>query len=126
MAGGGIGMKKALLYTAILSCAATALALWGSGLMQVPSTVKLENARVRVLEMVHQPGVPRERHVRATDQVIVFLDDCTYQRVDPVTGEKTVRRRKSGEVIWHNKGEEAPVLVNQGTRAYRTMVIELK
>jgi hypothetical protein len=29
-------------------------------------------------------------------------------------------------VIWHDKGEDAPVLVNLGTKPYRTLVIELK
>ena len=69
--------------------------------------------------------MPRERHTRQTDQVSVFLDDCEYQRIDSATGEKTVRRRKSGEVIWHDKGEDAPVLTNQGGKAYRTLLIEM-
>jgi hypothetical protein len=76
--------------------------------------------------VVYEPGVPRERYIRPTDQVIVFLDDCKYQRIDSKTGEKTVRERKSGDVIWHDKGEDAPVLINLGTKAYRTLVIELK
>ena len=70
--------------------------------------------------------MPRERYIRPTDQVIVFLDDCKYQRIDSKTGEKTVRERKSGDVIWHDKGEDAPVLTNLGTKPYRTLVIELK
>jgi hypothetical protein len=89
-------------------------------------TVKVENARVRVKEMVYEPGVPRERHIRPTDQVIVFLDDCRYQRTDSKTGEKTVRQRKAGDVITHDRGEDAPVLVNLGTKPYRTLVIEIK
>jgi hypothetical protein len=64
--------------------------------------------------------------VRAHDQVIVFLDDCRYERTDPQTGEKTIRERKSGDVIWHAKGEDAPRLVNAGNKAYRTVVVELK
>ena len=49
-----------------------------------------------------------------------------YERTDPSNGEKTVRERKSGDVIWHSKGEDAPLLVNAGEKAYRTLVIELK
>ena len=75
--------------------------------------------------MTYEPGVPRSRSIRAHDQVIVFLDDCKYQRTDPDTGEKTVRQRKAGDVIWHDKGEVAPVLVNIGSKPYRTMVIEI-
>ena len=95
---------------------------------QNPMTTKpqLENDRVKITELVYQPGVPRERYIRPTDQVIVFLDDCKYQRIDSGTGEKTVRERKAGETIFHNKGEDAPVLINLGAKPYRTLVIELK
>lgn len=85
----------------------------------------LENSKVRVSEVTYQPGVPRERYIRQHDQVIVFLDDCKYQRIDSQTGEKTIRERKSGETIWHDKGEDAPVLVNLGSKPYRTLVIEI-
>ncbi len=110
-------MKKLLCLTALFSSALTLLAV---------SSVKLENNRVKVSEVVYAPGVPRERSIRASDQVIVFLDDCKYERIDPVSGEKTVRERKSGDAIWHVKGEDAPVLNNVGDKAYRTLVIELK
>ena len=73
-----------------------------------------------------QPGVSRERYIRPTDQVIVFLDDSKYERIDSKTKERTVRERKSGEVIRHDKGEDAPVLKNLGTKPYRALVIELK
>ncbi len=110
-------MKKTIFATALLSSALTLLGV---------STVKLENSRVKVTETVYQPGVPRERYIRPTDQVIVFLDDCKYQRIDSATKEKTVRERKSGDVIWHDKGEDAPVLTNLGTKPYRTLTIELR
>jgi hypothetical protein len=107
-----------------------------AGLLELPlavssqnpmkTTPQLENDKVKITEVVYQPGVPRERYTRPTDQVIVFLDDCKYQRIDSQTGEKTVRERKAGETIWHNKGEDAPVLINLGAKPYRTLVIELK
>jgi hypothetical protein len=90
------------------------------------TTVKLENVRVKVSEVTYLPGVPRTRYIRPTDQVIVFLDDCKYQRIDSKTGEKTVRERKSGETIYHDRGEDAPVLINLGEKPYRTLTIELK
>ena len=92
----------------------------------LPSKVKLENAKVKVTEVTYEPGVPRERYIRPTDQVIVFLDDSRYERTDSKTKEKTIRERKSGEVIWHDKGEDAPVLINLGKTPYRTLTIELK
>jgi hypothetical protein len=119
-------MRKAILLTAGISSAVTLMAVWSLSAAGLPSKVKLENARVRVTEVVAAAGSARERGIREADQVIVFLDDCRYERTDPATGDKTVRERKSGEVIWHNKGEEAPVLVNVGTTPYRTLVIDLK
>jgi hypothetical protein len=110
-------MKIQLLATALLSSALTLVAV---------SNVKLENAHVKVSEVQYDPGVPRERYIRPTNQIIVFLDDCRYQRIDSTTHEKTVRERKSGEVIWHDKGEDAPVLINLGQKPYRTLVIEMK
>ena len=88
--------------------------------------IKLENPRVRISEVVYEPKVPRERYIRPTDQIIAFLDDCRYERIDSKTGEHTIRERKSGEVIWHDRGEDAPVLINAGSKPYRTLVIEIK
>jgi hypothetical protein len=88
--------------------------------------LKLENDRVKISEVLYQPGVRRERYIRPTDQVIVFLDESRYERIDSQTKEKTIRQRKAGEVIWHDKGEDAPVLINLGNTPYRTLVIELK
>ena len=88
--------------------------------------VVLENKRVVVSEVVYEPGLPREPYIRPTDQVIVFVDDCSYERTDTQTKEKTIRKRKQGEVIWHNKGEDAPQLINLGTKPFRTLVIELR
>jgi hypothetical protein len=119
-------MKRWLCLTAAASALLTLLAVWGLGWAELPSTVKLENARVKVTEVDSPAGSVRERGVREHDQVIVFMDDCRYERTDPQTGAKTIRERKSGDVIWHSKGEDAPRLANAGGKTYRTMVIELK
>ena len=84
-----------------------------------------ENPRARVTEVLYKPGVRRESCVRATDQLVVFLDDCTFDRIDAETGVVLHRARNSGEVLWHAKGEVAPVLVNTGTRMFRTLLVEL-
>lgn len=113
-------MKKAILITAAVSSAVT----WAAG--NLPSKLKLENTHVKITEVTYPPGVPRERYIRPSNQVIVFLDDCRYERKDSASGEKTIRERKSGDVIWHDRGEDAPQLTNLGAKAYRTLVIELK
>lgn len=119
-------MRKIVLLTAVVSSALTLLAVYGAGWAALPKRVLLENPRVRVTEVTYLPGVPRDRYIRPTDQVIVFLEDCKYERIDSKTGEKTVRERKAGEVLWHDRGEDAPVLINAGTKPYRTLTIELK
>jgi len=119
-------MPRTILLTAGISVISTLLAVWAVNGAALPGKVKLENARVRVTEITSGPGSVRERGVRQTDQVIVFLDDCRYERTDPATGQKTFRERKSGDAIWHDKGEDAPQLVNMGAKPYRTLVIELK
>jgi hypothetical protein len=119
-------MKKLLALVSIGSSAVTLLAVWAMGWATLPIQVKLENAKVRVSEVIYAPGTPRERSIRAHDQVIVFLDDCRYERLDSQTKEKTVRVRKSGEAIWHDKGEDAPQLTNLGAKPYRTVVVEIK
>ena len=118
-------MRKAILWSAASSALAV-VAMWCLRGAELPSKVKLENAHVVVREVTYMPGVARERSIRATNQVIVFLDDCRYERTDPATNEKTIRERKSGDVIWHDKGEDAPQLINMGSKTYRTLVIELK
>lgn len=120
-------MTKIIVSTALGASVFTILSLRLMGWAPPnPVAVKLENAKVKITEVTYNPGVPRERFIRPTDQVIVFLDDCKYERKDSTTGEKTVRTRKAGEVIWHDKGEDAPVLTNLGTKPYRSLSIELK
>jgi len=87
--------------------------------------VVLENVRVRVTERVIPPGGERTPYLRDTDQVIVFLNDTTYDRVDPRTGERAPRARKAGEVIWHERAEQAPKLVNTGSEPMRSLIISL-
>ena len=119
-------MRKTIVLSAAISSALTFAAIWSVGWAALPSKIALENAHVRVRQITYDPGVARERFTRPTDEVIVFLDDCRYQRTDSATHEKTIRERKSGDVIWHNKGEDAPVLINLGSKPYRTLVIEMK
>jgi hypothetical protein len=119
-------MRRWLGLTAVGSALLTMLAMWGLGWAELPAALKLENARVKVTEVTSPPGGVRERGVRGHDQVIVFLDDCRYQRTDPQSGAKTIREHRSGDVIWHAQGEDAPQLVNEGSKPYRTLVIELK
>jgi hypothetical protein len=119
--------RRAVLITALATFTFTALVGTAVfGFATLPKEMKLDNSKVKVTMTTYDPGVPRDPYIRPTDQVIVFLDDCKYERKDSKTGEKTIRERKSGDVIWHDKGEDAPQLTNVGSKAYRTLTIELK
>ena len=56
----------------------------------------------------------------------MFLNETSYDRIDPKTGDKITRHRKAGEVIWHSRGELAPRLVNAGSGPMRSLVIAVK
>ena len=112
-----------ILLTALLSSALTALFLGAAAGPE--KKMKLENAKTRISEVIYKAGEPRTPYIRPTDQIIVFLDDAKYERKDSKTGKVEIRDRKSGEVIWHDKGEDAPQLTAIG-KGYRTLLIELK
>ncbi len=87
-------------------------------------TVKLDNPRVTVTESLTPAGGRRKAQTRPTDQLIVFIDDAIYEAVE-ASGNISVRHRQPGEIVWHSKGEAAPLLVNKGM-AYRNLIIALK
>ena len=87
--------------------------------------VLLDDQRVTVTEVTLAPGARREPYMRPTDQIIVFIDEANYEATD-AAGQKQTRHRDAGEIIWHNKGEAAPLLVNVGKKPYRNLVVALK
>lgn len=90
-----------------------------------PARILLDNQRVTVTEMTMPAGARREPYTRPTDQLIVFIDEADYAATD-AAGQKQVKHRVAGEIVWHNKGEAAPLLVNTGAKPYRNLVIALK
>jgi hypothetical protein len=114
--------KKMLMALTLLLTAAFS---FYAGRQTAPSmVVKLDNARVTVTESTTPVGGKRESYIRSSDQVLVFLDDAQYEAIDE-TGKATAKSRKAGDIVWHTKGEVAPVLVNKG-KPYRNLVIALK
>lgn len=119
---------KRIVITAIVSSVATlgVMNLLGGAKAGYSEKVVLNNAKVTVTERIIDVGVGRDPHIRESDQVIVFLNDTAYDRVDAQTGKVERRARKSGEVIWHDKGEHAPKLITRGAQPMRSLVIALK
>ena len=102
----------------------TAAMSFYAGRQSAPSlSVKLDNARVTVTESLTPAGGRREAYTRPTDQIIVFVDEANYESVE--SGQATLRKRMPGDIVWHSKGEAAPLLVNKG-KAYRNLIIALK
>lgn len=120
-------MSKRVLFACLLFIAgmSSGLALARYGGETISSKPVLENTRVAVTEVTLPPGAERKPYTRPSDQVIVFLDEADYESTD-AAGKKLVKHRRAGEVIWHDKGEAAPLLVNTGKRPYRNLVIALK
>ena len=118
---------KRMVMTAVVSSLLTLALVYGLGAAP-PMTREtvLENVRVEVIERSIPPGGVREPYLRPADRVIVFLNDTSYDRIDLETGETIARTRKAGEVIWHSRGELAPRLVNTGSGAFRSLIIQLK
>jgi hypothetical protein len=119
-------VKKLALAAVLVSITGLVLVMQLCPAAEVARKVVLENVRVEVTERIMEPGSVRETHIRPTDQVLVFLNDAEYERIDPDTGEKTVRKRKAGDVIWHSRGEVAPTLTNVAKTPLRILEIGLK
>ena len=102
---------------------------WAFARWQQPAAVQsrslLENERVAVTEYSYGAQSKRTGYTRETDQVIVFLDDAEYDATD-AQGKTQHKFRKRGEIVWHDKGEIAPTLVNPTKKPFRNVVIALK
>lgn len=119
-------MRK-IVWTAVITSLATAAAMQSIHAQEATTRrTVLENPRVEVIARSIPPGGERVPYIRPSDQVIVFLNDTRYERIDAETGEKIVRTRKGGDVIWHDKGENAPRLVNVDDEPFRSLIIQLK
>lgn len=119
-------MRK-IVWTAVIASLATAAVMQSIHAQEAATRrTVLENPRVEVIERSIPPGGERIPYVRPSDQVIVFLNDAEYERIDAESGETIVRRRKGGDVIWHDKGENAPKLVNVGDEPFRSLIIQFR
>lgn len=117
--------RKARILLAATGLILISAASFYAGRQSAPGmVVRLDNAKVTVTESLTPAGGKRDAYVRPSDQLIIFLDDAEYEAIE-AGGEKALRKRKAGEVIWHSKGETAPTLVNTG-KAYRNLIVALK
>lgn len=87
---------------------------------------RTENARLILTEYTFQTGVPVKLKPRVHDQLILFIDDCRYERTDPNSGLKSLRVRKAGEFIWYDHGGDSATILNLGPTPFRLMLVELK
>jgi hypothetical protein len=89
-----------------------------------PQDVKvlLENDRVRVLEVRHQPGVKEPMHSHPA--YISYFLDATRIKVTSPDGKTVEKDRKAGEVQFNEPVTHA--LENVGTTEQHVLVIELK
>jgi hypothetical protein len=86
--------------------------------------VALDNPRLTVQRVEMGPGARRQARTRATDELVLFCEQARYEV--EADGHREARDRKPGTLVWHNKGDLAPTLVNPGGRPLRYYSIELK
>lgn len=89
-----------------------------------PQDVKvlLENDRVRVLEVRHQPGVKEPMH--SHPEYVSYYMSATRVKVTTPDGKVVEKDRKAGEVQF--SGPVTHALENIGTTEQHVIVIELK
>ena len=97
-----------------------------AGKQQDVAVLRTENDRLVLTEYTFPPGVTIKVKPRATDQLILFLDDCRYERTDPASGLKSLRIRKAGDYIWYDRGGDSASVLNLSSTPFRLMLIELK
>jgi len=97
----------------------------GSAASEALVEVAFENARVAVRTVDLAPGARRPSRTRPTDELVLFCEEAHYQAVT-ADGRTEPRDRRPGTVVWHNKGEIAPTLVNPGARPVHYYTIGLK
>lgn len=90
----------------------------------MPNDVKVivDNDRVRVLDVLHKPGVKEPMHSHPA-YVSVYLS-ATRVKVTTPDGTTVEKDRKAGEVAWSEAVTHA--LENVGTADQHVIVIELK
>ena len=90
----------------------------------MPEDVKVmvDNDRVRVLDVLHKPGVKEPMHSHP-DYVSVYMSS-TRVKVTTPDGKTVEKDRKAGEVAY--SGPTTHALENIGTADQHVIVIELK
>jgi len=112
-----------LLATLVLGFATkTAMAQDLAKVMPEDVKVIVDNDRVRVLEVLHKPGMKEPMHSHPA-YVAVFLS-ATRVKVTTPDGKTVEKDRKAGEVSWSEATTHA--LENIGTADQHVIVIELK
>jgi hypothetical protein len=117
---------RAVILAAALFAGGVAVGLAAAGDRREASVkVAFENPRVAVTVIDMAPGAQRSGRTRPTDELVLFCEEAHYQAVD-AQGHREARDRKPGAVVYHQKGELAPTLVNTSDRAVHYYGISLK
>lgn len=113
-----------VLFVALALGLAAKTAMAEDLLTVMPDDVKVivDNDRVRVLDVLHKPGVKEPMHSHP-DFVAVYLSD-TRVKVTTPDGKTVEKDRKAGTAAW--SGPTTHALENIGTGDQHVIVIELK
>lgn len=89
----------------------------------MPGKVVLENEKVRVREVVLEPGKETGMHSHNLDYLTIILQGGTA-KFTTADGKTETRQINSGEVQWGGKGPHS--VTNAGTTPNKAFIIEFK
>jgi mannose-6-phosphate isomerase-like protein (cupin superfamily) len=93
-------------------------------LSNVGTRVLLENERVRIWEMLLEPGQSSDLHHHASDYVLCILEGESID-ADPPNGETFHAKVEPGKVYYIKRGGTERA-VNRSDCRFREIIIELK
>jgi quercetin dioxygenase-like cupin family protein len=115
-------MRKHALLLAISMCALTAFAQDVAKVNPKTVTVKLDNAKVRVLDALLPPGAKEQMHSHPSS-IVYVLSNGTFRSHTP-DGKTTDRTVKAGDVLYREPLTHWSE--NIGTTPLHMIVVELK
>jgi beta-alanine degradation protein BauB len=117
-----IGMGVMFVSLALVLSARMAMAQDLAKVSPQDVKVLLDNDRVRVLEVRHQPGMKEPMHSHPA--YVAYFLDATRMKIMLPDGKTVEKDRKAGELLWSEPVTHA--VENIGTTEQHVLVIELK
>lgn len=117
-------MRKSLAFLALLSLLLSSV-VWAAGAWETDAqsySIRLENAKVRVLDVTYLPGKIIPAH--SLRDRLVIVHDAGRIRTEDEAGLKKERDMVAGDISWEKA--ENLIIENIGTTIIKAQYIEIK